>query len=130
MEDSKELLAARDYCSHNDANKLRALLENSSIKPNDLLSSFKYKITRIKVPLLCVCVIGNSIDCAKLLINAGANVEIADGNFFFNFFIRNFYFFSFIQHQFIGLAIITNLKCYLFFLKIRQSQILRLQEFF
>lgn len=82
MSDSKELIAASEYCSRNDANKLRSLLENSLIKPNDVLSTFKYKITRTNVPLLCVCVIRNSIDCAKLLINAGANVEITDGNFF------------------------------------------------
>lgn len=83
MGNSKELMAAASYCQQNDVNKLRALLENQSIKPNDLISSFKYKIARTNVPLLCVCVIGNSIDCAKLLINAGANVEIVDGNFFF-----------------------------------------------
>lgn len=105
MKDSKELLLAADYCSHDDAKKLREILEKSSFNPNELLSSFKYKFTRTNVPLLCICVISNSIDCAKLLISAGANIEITDGNFILFFHTEFFLIFYLCETSLLGLLV-------------------------
>ena len=78
--DSPDLLLAEQYIKENKPNQLRQLLE-TSIKPDDMLSCFKAKTLRHKVPLLCVAVYTESLECAQVLLNAGANIEIEDGGF-------------------------------------------------
>jgi hypothetical protein len=76
---SDPLSLAVSYIQQNNSLQLESLLQ-SVFSPNSIVPQFVYRrLTRFKVPLLCVAVAYDSYDCLILLAKHGASLDLKDG---------------------------------------------------
>lgn len=74
----ERILLAKQFCEENKVTQLENILK-SGVSVNTLVPQFQYKkVRRNNVPLLSISVARNSIDCVKLLVKYGANIEAKD----------------------------------------------------
>ena len=97
----ERILQVKASIEEKNVNKLRSLI-SSGISPRSSISQFKYKnVRRGNVPLISIAIAFNSIECVKLLIQAGADLEAEDVLFFF-FYSVPFIFFILFSFFFYG----------------------------
>lgn len=78
-----DLGLAVQYCEQNKETSLALLLKNTSLVKS-VVEQYKFKtICRTNVPLLSIAIGSKSLDCVKLLIKNGADIESPDGIHFF-----------------------------------------------
>lgn len=74
-----DLQAAVKYCEQNNAAALSHIVP-SVVAASSVVPQYRYKnLNRSKVPLISICTAAKAIDCAKVLLLNGANIEAEDG---------------------------------------------------
>ena len=80
MNVKSSLSLAVQYCEQNNVTSL-ALLIPGTISSNAIIDNYRYRsIVRTSVPLLSIASAFKAVDCVKLLLNNGADIEKPDAN--------------------------------------------------
>lgn len=71
------------YCQENKPAQLQNLIQNGYLSPDSVVPNFQTKsLQRHQVPLISIAVYSDSLECVKILIKSGANIEKEDNVIF------------------------------------------------
>lgn len=78
MQQSDQVTLGAKAIQDKKSAQLATFIQNG-LSPNSFLPLFKFKaLSRNNVPLLCIACACDSIECVKLLVKSGANLEDED----------------------------------------------------